>query len=186
MKKSLYLKVAIVVIIVAFGASGMMLLSSGNKESNKKELEPEVRTVKVENVHFSEVNLLVSGNGVIESQRSLNVIAEVSGKVDYSKNGLKTGTFVSKDEVVLEIDKREAENSLYSMRSDFINNVASILPDLKVEDAEVYEKWHGYFTSLDINNTVPELPEISTSQEKIKISSKNIYTKFYSIFMWNF
>lgn len=181
MKKSLYLKIAVVVVIVAFGASGMVLLSSGDKESNKKEVDPEVRTVKVENVHFSEINLLVSGNGVIESQRSLNVVAEVSGKVDYSKNGLKTGTFVSKDEVVLEIDKREAENSLYSMRSDFINNVASILPDLKVEDTEVYEKWHNYFLSLDINNTVPRLPEISTSQEKIKISSKNIYTKYYSV-----
>lgn len=159
----------------------MVLLSSTDTKSNKKEVEPEIRTVNVEDVKFGEMNLHVTGNGVVESQRSLNVISEVSGKVVYAKNGIKTGTFVKEGEVVLKVDPREAENSLYSMRSDFINNVAAILPELKVEDSGVYDKWYKYFSSLDIENDIPDLPEITNSQEKIKIGLKSIFTKYYTV-----
>ena len=34
---------------------------------------------------------------------------------------------------------------------------------------------------MDINQPVPDLPEITTSQEKIKISTRNIFSKYYAV-----
>ncbi len=180
MNKSV-LQIILVISLVAVGSLGFLYLGSAEKESEKKKDKPEARIVEVANVKFKDVNVEIEGNGVVESQRTLDIISEVTARVVFAKNDLKNGTYAAKDEVIIEFDKREAENTLYSLRSDFINSVASVLPELKVENSDIYEKWYNYFTSLGLENTCPDLPMVTNSQEKIKISSKNIFTKYFAV-----
>ena len=91
----------------------------------------------------------------------------------FAKNDLKDGTFVKTGELILEIDSREVENRLYTLRSEFVNSVALVLPEIKIEDEKAYHKWYDYFRKLDIHQPTPELPDIANLQEKIKISTSN-------------
>ena len=181
MKKQLVIKISSVVIIIAAGFLGMTALSSSNKHSNERVSKPEVRTVNTKAVNFGNHVLQVEGNGVIQSQRMLNIVSEANGVVLYAKNNLKDGTFVEEGEVILEIDPREVENNLYSLRSSFLNAVASLLPDMKIEDKQVYQKWFDYFNSIEIKKDLPDLPHVTNQQEKIKLSSRDIFTKYYSV-----
>jgi multidrug efflux pump subunit AcrA (membrane-fusion protein) len=56
-----------------------------------------------------------------------------------------------------------------------------VLPEIKIEDPDTYNKWYKYFINLDIHKTIPELPDISGSQEKIKLSTRNVFSKFYAV-----
>lgn len=179
--KSKLIKIGSVVGILAAGFLVMNFLSNAEQKSNKRDIKPEIRTVEVEEIQFADKTLKVKGNGVIESQRSLVSVSEVSGKVIYAKNDLKTGTFAKEGEILLKIDYRQTENQLKSLRSDYINTVASFLPDLKIESKTVYDKWYKYFTTLDIQKTIPEMPEITDAQEKIMVSSRKIYSKFFDV-----
>jgi multidrug efflux pump subunit AcrA (membrane-fusion protein) len=181
MNKRLITRILIVILIITVGVVGMTFLGSDTKESNKRDVKEEIRTVEIQNIAFGEIKLEVEGHGVIQSQNALRIVSEVSGRIDFAKNNLKNGTYVKQGETVLQMDSREIENNLYSMRSDFLNTVASVLPDLKIEDAEVYEKWHNYFLSIDYRESIPELPSMTKSSEKIKISSRNILTKYYAV-----
>lgn len=181
MKKIKWKSILLVLGIVAVGVLGMSLLGSSTPTSQKRAIKPQIRTVNTEKIHFDNLELEVTGNGIIESQSTLDVISEVSGKIDFAKNNLKDGTFVKKGEVVLRVDSREIENTLYSMRSDFLNSVAALLPDLKVESQDLYDKWFTYFSEIDIHSSIPELPTVSNLQEKIKLSSRQIFTKYYSV-----
>lgn len=174
-------KLLSVALILITGIVVMNLLGSTEKTSNKRVLEPEIRTVNVKNLEFDQYTLKVEGNGVINPQKSLNFISEANGKVDFAKNDLKSGTYVEKNEIVVKLDSREIENSLFSLRSDFLNSLASVIPDFKIEGLDIYEKWYSYFKNLDIHKEIPELPEISTSQEKIMVSSRNIFKKYYDV-----
>ena len=180
-KKQTIVKIGSVVLIIAVGFLGMNLLSSTDKHSNAAEFKPEVRTVNTQTVTFGYLFLEIEGNGVIESQQTLNIISEANGVVLYAKNNLKDGTFVERGELIIDIDSREVENNLYSSRSAFLNAVVSILPELKVENEQTYKKWYGYFESIDIHKNLPPLPEINDSQEKIKLSTRDIYNKYYSV-----
>jgi multidrug efflux pump subunit AcrA (membrane-fusion protein) len=180
-KKSTLIKTGSVVGIVVLGILIMSVLGSTEKESNKREVEPEVRLVKTESVLFGDLVLEIEGNGVIESQKTLQVVCQAPGEVMFAKNDLKDGTFVRKDELVLQIDSREVENRLYTLRSEFVNSVALILPEMKIEDDEVYQKWYEYFSKLDIHEPIPELPEISNPQVKTKLSTRGIYSKYYAV-----
>ena len=180
-RKSTLIKTGSVVGIVILGILIMSVLGSTEKESNKRDVEPEVRLVKTESVLFGDLVLEIEGNGTIESQKKLQVICQAPGEVMFAKNDLKDGTFVRKDELVLQIDSREVENRLYTLRAEFVNSVALILPEMKIEDDEVYQKWYEYFSKLDIHEPIPELPEISNAQEKTKLSTRGVYSKYYAV-----
>ncbi len=181
MSKVKWKSIGVVVGIIAIGVIGMSFLGNSKPTSQKRDKKPQIRTVNTEQISFGELNLEVTGNGIVESQSTLDVISEVSGKIVFAKNNLKDGTFVKKGEVVLKVDSREIANTLYSLRSDFVNAVAALLPDLKVESQDLYNKWFTYFTDVDIHSKLPELPTISTLQEKIKLSSRQIFTKYYAV-----
>jgi len=180
-RKSTLIKTGSVVGIVILGILIMSVLGSTEKESNKRNVEPEVRLVKTESVLFGDLVLEIEGNGTIESQKTLQVICQAPGEVMFAKNDLKDGTFVRKNELVLQIDSREVENRLYTLRSEFVNSVALVLPEIKIEDEAAYRKWYEYFSKLDIHQPIAELPKISNPQEKTKLSTRGIYSKYYAV-----
>jgi len=180
-KKSTIIKAGSVVGIVVLGFLIMSVLGSTEKHSNKRELEPEVRLVETQSVNFEDLVLEIEGNGVVESQRSLNLVSEATGQVLFAKSDLKDGTYVRNGELILEVDSREIENNLFTYRSEFMNALALVLPEIKIENESAYNKWHGYFNSLDIHEPVPDLPEINDSQEKIKLSGRGIFSKYYAV-----
>ena len=181
LRKSTLIKSGSVVGIVVLGILIMSVLGSTEKESNKREIEKEVRLVKTESVLFGDLVLEIEGNGVIESQKTLQVICQAPGEVMFAKNDLKDGTFIKKGELILQIDSREVENRLFTLRSEFVNSVALVLPEIKIEDEVAYRKWYEYFSKLDIHQPIPELPEISNPQEKTKLSTRGIYSKYYAV-----
>ena len=94
LKKSTLIKIGSGVGIVVLGFLIMSVLGSTEKQSNKRELEPEVRLVETQSVNFDDLVLEIEGNGVIESKKTLNIVSEANGPVLYAKNDLKDGTFV--------------------------------------------------------------------------------------------
>jgi len=176
-----YKRILSVIGVLSIGVVIMIALGSSEKKSNKRDLKPEVRTVTTQTVAFGNMNLEITGYGTISSQNELNVVAETSWKVVFAKNNLKNGTFVKRGELVLEIDPREAENTLFSLRSNYLKAIASLLAEMRIENVSIYKKWSNYFESIDIEKQIPELPRNLTSREKIKLSARDILTKFYAV-----
>jgi len=85
-RKSTLIKTGSVVGIVILGILIMSVLGSTEKESNKRDVEPEVRLVKTESVLFGDLALEIEGNGTIESQKKLQVICQAPGEVMFVKN----------------------------------------------------------------------------------------------------
>jgi len=181
LNKSTWIKIASTLGIVIIGFLIMSSLGSTEKQSNKHEIPPEVRLVKTESVNFGDLTLEIEGNGVVQSQRTLNYVSEATGVSLFAKNDLKDGTFVRKGETIIKVDSREVENTLFTLRSEFMNGLAAVLPDIKVEDVDAYNRWYNYFINLDIHKTTPELPEILSSQEKIKLSGRGVFSKYYAV-----
>lgn len=181
LNKSTWIKIASTLGIVIIGFLIMSSLGSTEKQSNKHEIPPEVRLVKTESVNFGDLTLEIEGNGVVQSQRTLNYVSEATGVSLFAKNDLKDGTFVRKGETIIEVDSREVENTLFTLRSEFMNGLAAVLPDIKIEDVDAYNRWYNYFINLDIHKTTPELPEILSSQEKIKLSGRGVFSKYYAV-----
>jgi len=180
-QKTTWIKIVSTLGIVIVGFLVMSALGSTEKQSNKRDVPPELRLVETATINFDNITLEIKGNGIVQSKRDLNYISEASGVVLFAKNDFKDGTFVGEGERILRVDSREVENNLYTLRSEFMNSLAAVLPEIKIENTEAYDKWYKYFLTLDIHNTTPGLPEIKSSQEKIKLSGRNIFSKYYAV-----
>jgi len=59
--------------------------------------------------------------------------------------------------------------------------VANILPDIKYDFENNYSAWMTFFSAIDLDANLPSLPKIKSDQEKIYVSSKNIFNDYYTI-----
>ncbi|MBU0475351.1 MAG: HlyD family efflux transporter periplasmic adaptor subunit [Bacteroidetes bacterium] len=167
--------------IVAFAYFSMQLLGGMKQTPPRKPAEVVDRYVKAETVKYSNVVTSIEAMGRVSSQTEVSLIAEVRGKLIHGDISFKVGESFKKGDLIVKIDDSIELYNMKSRKSSFLNNVASVLPDLKASLPESYNKWSSYLYSIDIDKNLPELPEINSPQERIFMASRNILTNYYTI-----
>lgn len=163
--------------ILVMGIVAMSILAATKEETKKKAATQRVRQVATMPLVYADHTLQIHGNGSIESQQRLDLVSFVGGEVIYTLDNLKSGLFVSKGDILLKIDDREAQNRTLQARSGLINAIVSLIPELRGNNQnKIYTKWNNYLEQLDMNNT-PDLPEITDAQERIRVSMHNIFNQ---------
>lgn len=176
------------VIIVGIGLTilfGSFILSgvlSSMKEPPEVKTPEEVKKyVKTEKVKYSSIPTEVMAFGRVKTAESLDLIAEVSGRMNAFSTPLKEGQRFNRGALLYKIDDREARLNLQSQKSNFLKELAAILPDIKIDFNENYDAWSKYFSAIDINEPLPELPQYKNDKEKTFLATKNIFSTYYTI-----
>lgn len=178
-RKILNISITLTIITIAILASAFMIR---NKPVPERDLnKQEVLYVKTELATTSEIHPEASYRGRVASLENVVMSAEVSGKILPGDVPLKEGQSFSKGEVLIHIYNEDIKASLQSMRSSYLQLMSSALPDLKIDYPDQYQKWSGFFNSIDISAMIPELPVIESEKERVFVASKNILTQYYSI-----
>ena len=176
-----------IVIIVTFLfivglAFGIMKFLIAQKEApNTRNAIESKRYVKTEKVNYGIVISPVSAPGRVSSISEIDVIAEASGKIITSNIPLKKGSQFKKGDILFTIYPDEAILALKSKKSQFLNSIANILPDLKIDYSNHYQDFRDFFNAIDINKELPKLPDVKEEKLKIYLSSKSILSDYYSI-----
>lgn len=111
----------------------------------------------------------------------IEVFAEVNGVVLPGNRPFRTGVRFEKGEPLLRLDAGELEMTLVAQRSGFLQLLTGVLPDLKIDYPDVYEKWRTYTAELEVTRALSELPEITNEQEKFFLSNRGILNQYYTI-----
>lgn len=86
-----------------------------------------------------------------------------------------------KGDLLVRIFNEDAFYGLQSRKSNFLNLLANILPDLKIDYQDSYQPWVDFFGSVTIYDELPAIPEIKSDQEKIFLASKSILSEYFAI-----
>ncbi len=176
--------------LIVFGVFALILLAGFflmRTLAGMKELPPErpktvsTNFVKVNQVAYRELDTEVVAYGRITSSQPLSLIAEMGGRLFQGSVPLKPGINFRKGQLLYRINDAEARLTLQSRKSEFLNLIASSLPDFKIDFTDDYPAWQSYFESIEIDETLPELPEISSNKVKTFLATKNILRDYYSI-----
>lgn len=167
--------------IVAFSFFSMQWLGGLKAAPERKPAEQIQRYVKAESVKYSDIFTSVEAMGRVTSQTEVSLIAEVRGKIITEKIDFKLGESFKKGDLLVKIDDSIELYNMKSKKSSFLNNVASVLPDLKTSLPESYNKWNSFLQIVDIDKELPELPKMESAQERIFMASRNVLTNYYSI-----
>lgn len=155
------------------------------KESSQGKKSPIVKDyekyVEVDEVHLSNIKSKIHAYGRIQAAQTIDLTSEVQGKILSGSVLLKSGQNFKKDELLLRIDDQEIQLGIQAKKSSFLNKVATLLPDMKIDFNENYLVWQRYFESIDIVKPIPDLPYSTNLQERTFLANKNILSDYLSI-----
>lgn len=169
----------VVAIVAAFFI--MQALANSKKDPESRAKEKAKIFVRVNTIKYSDMNTSIKASGRLSSQSLVDLSAEVSGKILQGDISLKEGTNFKKGDLLVRIFDEEAKNNLKASKSRFLNSIAGILPDMKIDFSQEYDKWNKFFNDININKELPALPKFNTDKEKIFLASRNILNDYYTI-----
>ncbi|WP_346880863.1 HlyD family efflux transporter periplasmic adaptor subunit [uncultured Algibacter sp.] len=178
MRKIILSIIGILLIIVSFFFAKKLI---DNKNKPKPVKEKVVKTVFIDTVVNRTVKIVIPANGSLVAKRRIELYAEVQGVFKPSKTLFKPGQKYNKGQALIRIDAAEYYASVQSSKSNLYNAVAAIMPDVRLDFPEVFQKWQTYLNSFDLNKTTPELPKITSEKENYFITGRGIVSSYYNV-----
>ncbi len=152
-----------------------------NKNKPKPVVPKVVKTVLVDTVKNATIPIVISANGNLTAKQRVELYSEVQGIFKTGTKLFKPGQKFNKGETLIRIDASEYYASVQSAKSNLYNSIAAIMPDLRLDFPDVFQKWQTYLNSFDLNKTTPKLPEISGEKENYFITGRGIVSTYYSV-----
>ncbi len=152
-----------------------------NKKKPKTTSSTSVNKVYTQLVKNTDVPISLSEKGKLQALKKVELYSEVQGILKPGNQLFKPGQTYAAGSAILSIDDSEFKASLAAQKSVLYNLIIQIMPDLRLDYPEVFQKWQDYLNRFDIQKTTPELPAFSSDKEKYFINGKNIVTTYYNI-----
>lgn len=173
---------ALTFLILLLGMIGYQMLANREQPPNTfTDPDNARRRVQVQRFLPQESPHQIPIDGRLAAFEQVNFFANVGGILLPSSKVIKKGTFVKKGELLFDIDQRKASYQLLAQRSQLLNTLTLMMPDLKVDYPEAYPKWATYLEAFDVEKATPDLPKADDSTEKSFIATRGIQQQFYNI-----
>ncbi|MEO0468310.1 MAG: efflux RND transporter periplasmic adaptor subunit [Bacteroidota bacterium] len=169
------------VVIVWLGYWLMGVLGGRETPVRQMSFREASKQVQVEPIVYKSREIALSGLGKVVSESAIDVLTEVQGEILPGSVALKRGQAFRKGQLLFRINDKEARLNLYAQKSNFMTSVAGIMPDLRIDYPNAFSKWEAYFASVSVDERLPDLPAATTPQEKVFLTTRNIYNLFYGI-----
>ncbi|MCL3779276.1 HlyD family efflux transporter periplasmic adaptor subunit [Prolixibacteraceae bacterium JC049] len=178
-QKMLYGAVGVLIIVAAFMVSGALINSKAAPKKDDK--QHRAIYVKASKAVEKEISADMHYRGRVTAFDNVALASEVSGKILKGDVRFKEGERFKKGDVIVKIYSEDVKASLKSGKSNLLQTLSKILPDLKVDFPEEFNKWKTFFNAVDPENDLPLLPSIKTEKEKVFLASNNVLSTYYSL-----
>ncbi len=168
-----------VVLIIGAYFGGKYIANS--KKKRRPVPEKVVKTVFTDTVENSTVQIVIPANGSLVAKRRVELYAEVQGAFKTSGKLFKPGQEYRSGETLIRINATEYYASVQSAKSNLYNAIAAIMPDLRLDFPDFFQKWQDYLSSFDLNKSTPKLPEITSEKENYFITGRGIVSNYYNV-----
>lgn len=175
---------------IAFGASGIIILltflilfllpESPSAEDAPDSAVPE-REVSVRSFHPGNITTDISITGRIQAVERIDIFSEVQGVLLTGTRPFRTGNRFNEGDVLVQLDNTDKEFELFAQRSRFQSAIAGLLPTLRSDYPDSFDRWAEYVEEFDSEQGLHELPEVEDRQERFFIAANDIYGQYYSI-----
>ncbi len=167
------------ILLLAGGFFAFKMLA-GTEKKTKADSEEIIQTVFVKKVENSNNPVTVVESGRLVAKHRIEIFAEVQGVMETNGKEFKPGVHYSRGQTIVKIRSNDFAANLQAQKSTLVNLITSILPDMRLDYPDAFQKWDNYVKNFDMHKPVPELPEADSEKEKFFLTGRNIYTTYYN------
>ncbi len=180
----LFRRISIVLgLLVLVGAFMLSQRMSAQKAPPKKKENPVpvIREIEVFKAQNGSASSEIEVQGSLAAYNKVDIFAEVTGMLESTAKPFKVGTYFKKGEILLDIEDDESRLSILSQKSNLVNAITMLLPDLKIDYPNSFPQWKTYVDNFNVETSIKELPKPLSDQEKYYIATKNLSAQYYTI-----
>ena len=165
------------IVAAIFGAKAII----DSNTIDRPPLQKSVKAVYVDTVRNRTVPVVIPASGTVTALRRTDLFSEVEGIFRSSSKEFRPAQRYERGQVLLNIDASEFAANVRSARSEFYNQIVAVMPDLRLDFPDIYPKWESYLRKVDVNQSLPPLPEMDSEQERYFISGRGLMASYYNI-----
>ena len=124
---------------------------------------------------------MINFSGRVNSSNKINIFSQVSGQSEISEIKFEVGEEFMKNDIIMIIKHDDISFELSSMKSEFLSRLLQVMPDLKIDFPSIFSDWKDYIDNYSIESMITPLPENTSNQQRNYLSSKAIFSMYYSI-----
>jgi multidrug efflux pump subunit AcrA (membrane-fusion protein) len=178
MRKIILSIIGVLLIIGSFLFAKKLIADKNKPKPVKAKI---VKTIFTDTVQNSTIPIVIAANGSLEAKRRLEIYAEVQGIFKPGSKLFKPGQEFRAGQTLIKIDAAEYYASVQSSKSNLYNSIAAIMPDLRLDFPDIFDKWQNYLTSFDLDKTTPKLPQMTSDKENYFITGRSIVSNYYNV-----
>lgn len=179
MRKTLIYTLPFVILIIGFVVMRQLLQSK--KETPKREQPARPRLVNARVVELKDVRPHIEAFGTLRSAQTVSLTTEVSGSLLAGDVSFQAAQSFRKGDVLVRIDDRLVRMDLNTAKSDFMNAVASVLPELKMDYPSEYEEWQVFFDGCCFTDDFRPLPQTDNRKVRLLLSRFKVFTLYFAV-----
>lgn len=127
------------------------------------------------------VRLQISLQGRLQALERIDLFAEVQGVMREGNTAFRAGNRFQKGDLLMLVDPAEARAALVAQRSQFINNLSQVLPDIQLDYPGEAAVWKNYLRSLHVESAMPVLPETSSETFRLFLTARGIPAAWHNL-----
>lgn len=169
--------IAILVVVGAFYGKKLIVDS---KEKIKPVTVTNTPTANVISAKNKIIPVNIKESGLLTAKNKIELFSEVQGVMESTSTVFKPGATFRKGQTLVKIKSEDHFANLQAQKSVLQNLITSILPDIKLDYPDAFNKWNTYLNAFDMEKPLTKLPEPSSDKEKFFLTGKNLYTTYYN------
>lgn len=170
-----------VLILAGVGYYAKQVAAKKPPPKKKENPLPSIREVAVFKAENGKISSEMEVQGSLVAYNKVDIFAEVTGMLENTAKPFKVGSYFKKGEILLDIEDDEARLNILSQKSNLVNAITLLMPDLKIDYPQSFQQWKSYLDKFNVETSVLPLPTPLNDQEKYFIASKNLASQYYAI-----
>ncbi len=175
------MKIVTPVLVLVAGFVVMIFLLNLKSAPAKRAPEPRPKVVETEVVALTDIPSEIIAYGTVVSSQPVQLFSEVNGTILAGEVPFRPAQSFSRGDLLLRIDDRQAQFDLNSAKSDLLNALATLLPEIKIDFPEEYPVWQAYFNGCEFGEKLAELPKAANEKIKLYLSRFHVYKLYFTV-----
>ena len=131
-----------------------------------------IKEVVVQKALNGPVTISVPAQGLVTAKKRIEIYSEVQGVFRMGAQLFRTGQSYQSNEILLQIDAAEYLANVKSSRTNLYNQIAAILPDIRLDFSKEYLTWRAFLNAIEFRQAQLNLLNAETSSNAAKYNAK--------------
>jgi multidrug efflux pump subunit AcrA (membrane-fusion protein) len=139
------------------------------------------RGVAVFEVKNGTVPTYIRVNGKLSASQKIDLYAEVTGLLQPGTKPFETGISYQKGQTLIRLENAEAQSAYETAKSNYINTITRVLPDLKIDFPESFDNWFDYLSSITSSGSVKQPATPSDDKLRLFLTGQGVYRDYQNL-----